>query len=226
MFVFFMIKGFLKSEMPRERLIKMGPEVLSDVELLAILLRVGTRDKNVIELSREILDKFDILQVSRKTYFEMIKFKGIGESKATQIIALFEFSRRIREDKFENKIKLNSSSNVYDYIKSEFIGLEFEIVIAVFVGVKNQVIKKEIISRGGINYSNIDKRELIKKALEYNASGLFLVHNHPSGDETPSSEDIKITKEIIEVFNIMQVKFLDHLIVGKEYYSMFDNDLI
>lgn len=222
------IKGLLNEEMPREKLINFGPESLTQIELLAILLRVGTKNKNVIELSREILNKFNINQVSRKTYSELLEFKGIKQAKATQIVALFEFSRRLQIEKNKSniKVKIKSSKDIYDNVCFDFSNLTIEKVMLILVDSKNQIIKKEFIHEGSINYSIIEPRNIIKKTLSYDAYGFFLVHNHPSGDITPSQEDKNITKKIKEICDKLNISFLDHIIVGNNYYSFFDNSLI
>lgn len=219
----------LEDEMPREKLIKFGPENLTEVELLAILLRTGTFNLNVIELSRQILSTFNINQVSRKTYQELLEFKGIKKAKATQIVALFEFARRTNNKPIKNKIKIKSSKDIYDNIYLDFSNLTIEKVMLILVDSKNQIIKKEFIHEGSINYSIIEPRNIVKKALNYDAYGFFLIHNHPSGDTTPSQEDKNITKNIKQICDKLNLSFLDHLIIGDNrdnYYSFFDNSQI
>ena len=219
-----MIDKLMENEMPREKLIMFGCENLTDVELLAIILRVGSRGKNVIELSREILSKFNVELVSRKSYEELLEFDGINKAKACQIIAVFELSRRLNFKKVEEKIKLNNSKLIYDLVKSDFNSLQFEKVMCVFVDAKNNLIKKEFISQGSLNYSIIEPRKIIKLVLTYNAYGFFLIHNHPTGDTTPSSEDINLTRKIKEITKKLDIQFLDHIIIGNSYYSFYDND--
>ena len=216
------IKGLLKEEMPRERLFNFGPESLSEVELLAIILRTGTKDKNVVELSREILEKFDHRSLSRKSVEELLKFKGIKEVKATQIVAIFELARRFSAKKVENQVSISSSEEIYQLVKYDFDSLNIEKVMIVFVNTKNKVIKKEIIHEGTLNYSIFDIRKIIKKTLSYDASGIFLIHNHPSGDTNPSSEDVRVTKKISSLCAKLSIRFLDHIIVGDNYYSFYD----
>ena len=221
------IEGLLDEEMPREKLARFGPEVLTDVELLAIILRVGTKDKNVIEMSREIIEKFNVGLISRKTYEELLGFKGISKAKACQIVSVFELSRRFANKGIDKKVKLCNSRDVYDYVICDFDSLNIERVMAVFVDTKNQVIKKEFVFEGSINYSIVEPRDLIKRALSLDASGFFLIHNHPSGDTSPSEEDIFITKKIDGVCRDLNLRFLDHLVVGSgSFYSLFDNDIL
>jgi len=219
------IKDLLFEEMPREKLINLGPENLSDVELLAIILRTGTKKQNVIELSREILKTFQIDIISRKTYYELIKFGGIKKAKATQLVALFELVRRFSTKKSIKKIKITSSKDVYNHIKIDFDNLKLEKVMVLLVNSKNFIIKKEFISEGSLNYSIIEINTILKKIFLFDASGFFLIHNHPSGDTTPSKEDIEVTKKIFEITNKLNIRFLDHLIVGENYFSCYDNNI-
>jgi len=218
------INGLLIEEMPREKLINLGPSALTDVELLAIILRVGTKEKNVIELSREVLHSFSVSLISRKTYYDLLKFRGISKAKACQIVSVFELSRRLLINKSKEKINLINSISIYDYIKSDFFGLKIEKVLGIFVDSKNQVIKKEFLFEGSIDFSFIDIRKIIKMSLEFDASGFFLVHNHPSGVLTPSQDDISISLKLRKLCDEMNIRFLDHLIVSdNDYYSMVDN---
>ncbi len=220
------IKGLLKEEMPREKLILNGPSNLTEIELLAIILRVGTKNKNVIELSREILSKFRNNIICRKSYEELLEFNGISIAKACQIVSVFELSRRLSIKEIKKNIFLNSSKEIYEYINIFFTNLQIEKIMIILVDSKNKLIRKEFIFEGTLNYSLIDSREIIKKCLTYNASGFFLVHNHPSGNSSPSNEDIEITKKIKEITDKINIRFLDHLIIGDSYYSMFDNEII
>jgi len=219
------IKGLLDDELPREKLIKFGADNLTNVELLAIILRVGSKNCNVLELSREILTKFDISMISRKTYENLLEFRGISKAKACQIVSVFELSRRLKLKDSKQQQILNSSKEVYDLINIDFMALQIEKVMIILVDSKNKLIKSEFIFTGSINYSIIEPRLIIEKCLLYKASGFFLAHNHPSGDTTPSIEDIEITKKIKEISNKLNIRFLDHLIIGNNYFSMYDNDL-
>ncbi len=219
------VQGLLDEELPREKLIKFGPQALTEVELLAIILRVGTKNKNVLELSREIIEKFSINLVSRKTYDELLEFRGINKAKATQIVSVFELSRRLSFNVIKKDVKITSSKHIFELTQQDFNSLTKERVIIVYVDSKNQVIKKDILFEGSINYSIIEPREIIKRVLSLDASGFFLLHNHPSGDTTPSQDDINITKKIKSICDKMNIRFLDHLIVSdNNYYSLYDSD--
>ncbi len=219
-----MIQKLMENEMPREKLITFGAENLTEIELLAIILRVGSKGKNVLELAREILMKFSVSLVSRKTFEELLEFNGINKAKACQVVAVFELSRRLNNKSVENKLRITNSKDVYDFVKSDFDSLQYEKVMCVFVDSKNNVIKKEFIGEGSINFCLIEPRKIIKQALIYNAYGFFLFHNHPSGDANPSFEDINLTKKLKEITRKLDILFLDHIIVGNEYYSFYDNN--
>ena len=221
-----MIKELLKSELPVEKLINFGPNVLSDAELLSIILKNGTKNKNVLDLSREILTEYNLGITSRKTYSELLKFNGMNKIKSTQIVAIFELARRISNFKIIRSVKFENSNMVYDYIKSELEFLSYEKIICLYIDSKNQLIKHETISKGSIDYSIIDPREIIKNVLLNNASGFFLIHNHPSGNPEPSNEDLEITKQIQKICENLNIRFLDHIIIGDSFYSIFDNDLM
>ncbi len=216
-------------EMPREKLIKFGPEYLTDIELLAIILRTGTKDLPVLDLSRKILNEFNFKEISRKSFEELNLFKGIKTAKATQIIALFELARRLSSNLNNNhnkKIQIKNSLDIYNLIRNDFLHLTEERVMLILVNTKNQILKKEFINFGSINYSIIDIRKIIKKVLLNDANGFFIIHNHPSGDPSPSQEDIEITKKIFKVSQDININFLDHIIIGNNYFSFLDNNLL
>ena len=219
-------EGLFLDEKPREKLILRGAIALNNIELLAIILRTGTKNKNVIELSKEIIDTYSIDIISRKSYEELLEFKGIKSAKATQIVALFELSRRLYMKTNVKKISITSSKQIYDYVRPDYLKLEHERVMAIFVNTKNNPIKKEFIHVGTINYSIIEPRDIIKRVLALYASGFFLIHNHPSGDTTPSQEDIDVTIKIKNICKSMNIRFLDHIIIAdNDYYSFFDNNI-
>ena len=216
------VKGLLQNEMPREKLIAFGPSNLTEVELLAIILRTGSKNRGVIELSRDIMQAYNEETVTRLDYENWLDFDGISRAKAYSIIAIFELSRRLSlKSEPESKIKLNKPEDIYNQVRIDFHNMTHESVIALFTDSKNQLIRKEHISKGGLNYSIVDPRILLKCALKHNASGIFLTHNHPSCDTTPSSEDINITKKIQKACKTLDVRFLNHLIISNNSYYSF-----
>jgi DNA repair protein RadC len=165
--------NLLKEELPQEKMMNLGPQNLTNVELLAIILRTGTKEKNVLTLSREILSKFYLDSISRKSYNEFLKFKGISRVKACQIVSIFELARRLSYTKNKNKFQINEIKDVINLTKTDFSNLKKEIVLAIFIDTKNNLIRKEIISIGAINYSIIEPRDLLKKVFDYDASGFL-----------------------------------------------------
>jgi DNA repair protein RadC len=224
------IGKLLTEEMPREKLIRFGPSNLTNVELLAIILRTGTRDKNVIELSREILSKFDLNTISRVNFEEFLKFKGIKVGKASILVSLFEIARRVQlgslSDLLTDEVCFKSSKDIYSYVKSDFLHLDVEKVMVVFLDSRNKPIKKEFLFSGGFNKSYFDIKIVLKKILEVNCFKVVLVHNHPSGDSSPSVADIGLTKRFKRACEGIDVKLVDHIVVGRYYTSLFDRNFI
>lgn len=207
--------------MPREKLVDRGTNALTNEELLAILLRTGTKGKPVLDLSKEILEKFTPKTLNNIQ--QLTKIKGVSTSKASIIIAAFEIAKRFHQQNLKQEI-FDSPKKVYEYLSPELKHLQEERVIALFMDSKLQLIKKETISKGSISYSIIEPRKIFEKVIETKCHGFFLIHNHPSGDPTPSGEDIKATHEIKELSKYMKVQLLDHIIIGNDYYSFFDNN--
>jgi DNA repair protein RadC len=229
------IGKLLEEEMPREKLIRFGPNSLTNVELLAIILRTGTRDKNVIELSREILSEFDLKTISRVTFEEFLKFRGVSSGKASILISLFEISRRVQFggsdsdssiSDLSKDICFKNSKDIYSYAKLDFLHLGIENVMVIYLDSRNKPIKKEIVFSGGFNKSYFDIKIVLKKILAINCFKVILVHNHPSGDSSPSLADIDLTKRFVRACNEIDVKLIDHLVIGRYYTSMFDRNFI
>lgn len=220
------IKNLPQDEQPREKLVKYGAKYLSDSELLAIILRVGNKNQNVIEMSREILKKFDIKDLSEITFEQIIKFNGIKTAKATQVIACFELARRLASYKVENTA-VKGSKDVAEIFIPEFRYKKKEHLIGVYLDNRNKIIRKEVISIGTLDTSLIHPREIFLPAVEAGAKFVILVHNHPSGNTVPSKEDILVTKRIINSGILLGIEVIDHIIIGgNEYLSFKDKGLI
>jgi DNA repair protein RadC len=210
-----------KDERPRERLIKNGASTLSDSELLAIILRTGSRQENVINLSQRILKEYNIKQLSQINLTQLMKVHGIKESKAAQIAACFEIARRLESFNDEDKQKINSPEDVYRRIYPKMREQKKELFIELCLDTKNRVIKEETISVGSLNANIVHPREVFKLALAESAAHIIVAHNHPSGDPTPSREDIEITKKLVDTGTIMGITLLDHVIIGDgRHFSM------
>ena len=222
------IKDFDLEDRPRERLISKGADSLSDEELLAIIIGTGTRDKNVIELSREILETFSYENLSDIEVSELIKIKGIKSAKASSIVASLRFGQRIAQKTIEKKItKISSSEDIYNYLKNELADKKNEYFYAILLDTKNVIISKEVISIGTLDASLVHPREAFKPAVKKSAKSIIFVHNHPSGDFSPSNDDFKTTQRLVEAGDILDIKVLDHIIIGKYgYYSFKKENLL
>lgn len=210
-----------KDERPRERLIKNGASALSDSELLAIILRTGSKKENVINLSQRILGEYNIKQLSQINLTQLMKIHGIKESKATQISACFEIARRLESFNSVEKPKISSPEDVYRRLFPRMREQKKEMFIELCLDTKNQILREEVISIGSLNANVVHPREVFKLALTESAAHIIVAHNHPSGDPTPSREDIEITKKLVETGNIMGITVLDHVIIGDgRHFSM------
>ena len=212
---------------PRERLKKYGVSYLSDNELLAIILRCGTKNNNVINLSTQILNEINgINNLSNISINALSKIKGIGEVKAITIIAAIELGKRCLKQN-NKKIKIINSNMVYDLLKYDFINVYQEKFVVLFLDTKKNLISDEIIFIGTISESNIHPREIFKRAINNCSSSIILVHNHPTGDATPSKADIDITNRLIEVGKLVGIPVIDHIIIGyHNYYSFYSKERI
>lgn len=215
-----LLKEIAKGQRPRERLCNFGAYALSDAELLAIILQSGSKGRNVIELSQVIVNKFSLNGLSSLSVKEFTQIKGIGAAKACKIIACLELSRRVFSGVVIGKT-INNSDMAANYFIHKLKGLKKEHFYALFLDSKNRVIRDELISVGTLNSAIIHPREIFKYAIKESANSIILVHNHPSGDITPSDEDIRVTKQVQEAGRIIGIEVLDHIITGNKcYYSI------
>lgn len=219
------MKNIPNENRPRERLINYGINNLTNIDLLSIILNSGNHNKNVIKLSEEILN---ILENNLNiTLEELLKIKGIGIAKASQIISIIELSKRLKNlnNLKNNKLIFNNSRIIYESIKKEVENLTQENLYVLYLDSKLKLIKKELLYKGTINQVLIHPRDIFKYAVKFSAVKIILIHNHPSGDPSPSNNDIILTNNIYECSKIMQIELLDHLIIGfNKYYSFKDNN--
>lgn len=213
------VQNMPKEEQPREKSIENGIKSLNNLELLAILIRCGTKEKSVFDLSLEVLNLFEnMLDLEDMTIDELLKIKGIGVSKATIILAALEFSKRLIFKK-TSKIKVPSPIFIHDLFKPIFLNLKQENLYAIYLDSKCQIIDKKLITIGNINSLILDDKMIFKWAYKLSASGIILVHNHPSGDPKPSMEDINSTSEFCKQAKLLNFIVLDHIIIGNGFYS-------
>ena len=224
-----LIKDIPLNERPRERLINKGVEYLSNEDLLAILLKTGTKENSVKVLASNILKQLDDINNLKEINLErLVKIKGIGKAKACEILAAIELGKRLNQ-KIDNlnQIKIYSSNSIYEYYQDKLKDKLQEYFYCVYLDTKNHIIKDKLLFIGTINESLIHPREIFKEAYLLSASSIICIHNHPSGNVTPSNNDIVMTKQLIEVGKILGIKVLDHIIIGKNnYYSFNDNSLV
>jgi len=214
------IKDISKENRPRERFLKAGASSVSDAELLAIILQTGTKDENAIDISNRLISKYGLDKLSELSLNELQEIKGIGPAKAMQIMALFEFNKRHAISKRDDK-PIKCAKDVYEYALPLLSGKDKEHFMILHLDSKSRVIKDEIISIGTLNASLVHPREVFKSAIKESANAIVLVHNHPSGDYTPSQEDKEITERLFEAGEVLNIKVLDHVIIGKDGYWSF-----
>ena len=222
-----LIKDIPLNERPRERLINKGVEYLSNEDLLAILLKCGTRKHSVKDLANNILKQLDDINNLKDINLERLtKIKGIGQAKACELLAAIELGKRLNQ-KIDNinQIKIYSSSSIYEYYQAKLGDKLQEYFYCVYLDTKNHIIKDKLLFIGTINESLIHPREIFKEAYLLSASSIICVHNHPSGNSQPSKNDIIMTKQLMEVGKLLGIKVLDHIIIGKDnYYSFNDSN--
>lgn len=219
------IKAWADDDRPREKMLLKGKAALSNAELMALLIGNGTRNKSAVELCQEILKLVndDIIALGKLSEIDLMQVKGIGPAKALTIAAAMELGRRRRAFESQAKDKLTKPREIYDYFNPEFENLNHEEFWIILMRRNLSVIKKERISVGGLHGTVVDITKIMKQAVEKEASSLILAHNHPSGNLSPSSQDIEITKKIIEACKIFGISVLDHLIITDNgFYSFAD----
>jgi DNA repair protein RadC len=215
------ITDFVESERPRERLARLGPRSLSNAELLAILLRTGVTGENAVQVAQRLLESFGgVTGLHRAAFEEVCSQHGIGTAKAAQIKAALELGYRMKQESFE-KVAIHSPEEAVQLILHDMSVLEQEELWVILVDTRNQLISIEDIYRGSLNSSQVRVGELFKKAIRRNAASIIVAHNHPSGDPTPSPDDIAVTRAIVEAGKLLDVDVLDHLVIGSgKFVSM------
>jgi DNA repair protein RadC len=213
------IKELPSSERPRERLLHYGANALSSAELLAIVLRTGTRDENVVRMAQRLLGSFGGLAgLVRASAQELIGEKGLGPAKVTQLKAALELGRRMLVQSPDERPQIRSPADAANLVMSEMGLLEQEELRVMLLDTKNRVITTEKVYRGSLNTSLIRVGELFRHAIRANCLSLIVLHNHPSGDPTPSPEDVAVTRQIVEAGKLLDIEVLDHLIIGQQRF--------
>ena len=225
----FSIKNWSDDDKPREKLVQKGTSVLSDAELIAILIRIGSQNESAVELSKRILSSANnnLNELGKLSITQLMQFKGIGEAKAVSIAAALEIGRRRRGEAAQKITKISSSKNVFELLQPKMGELPHEEFWIVFLNNSNTVLHAGQISKGGITGTLVDVRLVLKQSLELGAVGLILAHNHPSGTLRPSEADKQITRKLKVAAEALDIKVLDHIIITqKEYFSFADEGLL
>jgi DNA repair protein RadC len=223
------IKSWAEEDRPREKLSSQGRRALTDAELMAILIGSGSRNETAVELSKRILHHYenDLNKLGKASISELSKFKGIGEAKAISIIAALEIGRRCNDTETKAIEYITASRDAYNIMRRHLIDLNHEEFWIILVGRSQKVLAKELVSKGGLSATVADPKIIFYIALQQQASGIILVHNHPSGNLKPSHQDIDLTKKISAAGRMLEINVLDHLIITDNgYYSFGDEGII
>jgi DNA repair protein RadC len=208
-----------ESERPRERLASHGAQALSNAELLAILLRVGVPGENAVQVGQRLLQEMGGLHgIHRSSYDEVCRCHGIGPAKASQILAAIELGRRLAIEAPEERPAIHSPSDAADLVLYEMGALEQEELRVFLLDIRNRVDRILTVYKGSLNTSQVRVGELFKMAIRANAAAIILVHNHPSGDPSPSPDDVTLTRAVVQAGKLLDVDVLDHLVIGKGSY--------
>lgn len=221
----------LNKDLPYERCLALGPAVLKDEELLAVILRTGTLGKNATDLAREILklgrldsNKSGLVNLANLTLPQLSSIKGVGQVKAIQIQCICELSRRMAKQTAAQKVDFSNPASIADYYMQDLRNEENERLILAMLNTKCKLLADKVISLGTVNSSLINPREIFLDAIRFKAVYIILLHNHPSGDPTPSKEDLLVTKRIMEAGKLLGIRLLDHLVIGdNSYVSLREN---
>jgi DNA repair protein RadC len=223
------IKSWAEADRPREKLLLKGTSSLSEAELMAIIIRAGSKDESAVDLSKKILSSVNnnLTGLSKLTVNDLMKFKGMGQTKAVTVIASLELGRRRRESEGLKREKISCSKDIIQIFQPSLSDLPHEEFWVLLLNRANKVISKHIISTGGVAATVVDSKILFKLAIENLASSIILCHNHPSGNPMPSEADIKLTKKIKEAGTLLEIPVLDHIIIAEaQHYSFADQGIL
>ena len=212
------ITDFAESERPRERLARLGPKSLSNAELLAILLRTGVKGENAVQVAQRLLNTFDgIMGLHRAAFDEVCSQHGVSTAKAAQIKSALELGYRMKQESIVQG-SIHNPDEAAQLILYEMSALDQEELWVILLDTRNHFLMTETIYRGSLNSSQVRVGELFKSAVRRNAASIIVAHNHPSGDPTPSPDDIAVTRAIVEAGKLLDIDVLDHLVIGRGNY--------
>lgn len=221
----FPIREWAEGDRPREKLLLKGRNSLSDAELIAILMGSGSQNESAVDLAKRILNdsKNNLIELSKLSVIDLVKYKGVGEAKAISIIAALELGKRRRSAEALERKKVTNSRDVFDYLHGIFGDSNYEAFYILLLNRANKIIRDIMISEGGFSGTVADPKKIFKIALEYGASSVILCHNHPSGNIQPSEADIRLTSKLRKAGEMLDLPVIDHIILGDDkYYSFAD----
>lgn len=222
----YQLKNISQDKRPREKLIHDGPDILSNEELLAIIFVTGTRNEDVLSLSKRVFQEYGTRSILNiKDVGKVMGMLGLGKSKACQLVSLFELGRRFYQEQSSRMPTIRTPEDVYNILRN-LEKQKKEELRALYINSRQKVIREELISLGSENMNIVSPKEILQPAIEILARGILIAHNHPSGDNTPSEEDVLFTKRLIEGCEIIGIEFLDHIVIGNGYMSMKEMNII
>jgi DNA repair protein RadC len=220
------IKHWPVSDQPREKLLHRGPASLSETELIAILMRVGTRNRSALDVAKDLLAQYEysLATLAKLSVHDLMKIKGIGEAKAVAIAAALELGRRRISEAVQHKRQITSSQDAYELLYPRLRDLSQEMFLVILLDRRAKVISVEEVHIGGMAAMVVDPKVVFQRALERKASSIILSHNHPSGLPSPSQEDIRLTEKMKAAGNFLDISVLDHVIIGEGTYFSFADE--
>ncbi len=222
------ITDLAETDRPRERLQKFGPGVLSDPELLAILLRVGIKGQNAVQVGQKLLERFGgkISGLHRAPFDELCSVKGVGLAKAAQLKAALELGHRMAREELQERPAIHCPDDAAALIQFDMSALEEEHLWILLLDTRNRVIEIDKAYKGSVNSSQVRVGEIFKTAIRRSAAAIIVAHNHPSGDPTPSPDDVAVTRAMVQAGKLLEIEVLDHMVVGlKRYVSLKERGL-
>lgn len=219
------IKNWVHDDRPREKLVKFGPENLSNSELLAILIGSGTKGFSAVDAGRQLLELGGSISKVAKFNIEQIQqVKGLGPAKSITLRAAFELAKRIKAEPFKESITITSPEKIANLYIPRFYGEDQEMFYIILLSTSKKIIKERMISKGTLDSTIVHPRDVFKYAIENSASCIMLMHNHPSGNCSPSRADIEITKQLIDAGNMLEIPVLDHIIIAGDTFTSLRNE--
>lgn len=220
------IRDWPRADRPRERLLEQGPGALTTAELFAVVLRTGNEGDSALDCARAMMGRYgdDLRELARASGAELRRLRGIGPAKAAQVIAVIELAKRFGEIEFKPGTPFRGSGDVYAHFRERLAGEQRERFFAVLLDNKHRKIRDIAVSEGSLTAAIVHPRDVFLPVVRESAAAVIFVHNHPSGDPTPSKEDLEITRRLREVGDLMGVRVLDHIVIGRGRYVSFVDD--